>query len=151
MTILDLEKLGYTSGGEVMPNGERRIRFRAPDDTAYIRTEAGADGGWQNAHFHKGVRETYIVQSGTMIFATIMPDGSYGIVVYKPGEVVSSEPGTAHNVFLPTGAVIHTVKHGVAVGNPDKGAADWWPADDGFDRWTKNLSERMAFEMAKNH
>lgn len=141
MTELNLADHEIGTNGQQMPNGERRFRMTAPDDSAYIRTEAGEQGAWQNAHSHGGVRETYIVQSGWMAFATIGGDGSPHVVIYRAGEVVSSEPAHVHNVYLPAGAVIHTVKHGEAVGNPDKGGADWWPASGAFDAATKSLTE----------
>ncbi len=45
-----------------MPNGEFRFRLKHEDGTAYIRTEVTDSGGWQKSHYHRGVRETYIVQ-----------------------------------------------------------------------------------------
>ena len=122
-----------------MTNGEIRLRSMHPDGSGYIRTEAGAKGAWQNAHFHKGVRETYIVQRGWMAFAFVAANGKYFVQRYGEGDVVSSDPDSQHNVFLPMNAVIHTVKHGNAIGNPEKGGADWYEADAEFDTWTKGF------------
>lgn len=130
---------------ERMPNGEGRMRLSGVD---YILTSAGEAGAWQNAHLHggatpaagEGVRELYIVQSGWMAFANETADG-HKVEKLGAGSVVISEPGQAHNVYLPVGAVIHTFKFGKPVGNPDKGNADWWPASEVFDNWTKGLSE----------
>ena len=138
------ENINYapiTTGSQEMPNGEIRHRLMHEDGSGYIRTEAGPDGAWQNAHYHRGVRETYIVQKEWMAFATLMEDGSFEVHIYFPGEVISSELDQHHNVYLPAYAVIHTVKHGEAVGNPDKNGADWYEARVDFDKWTKDLSE----------
>jgi hypothetical protein len=124
-----------------MPNGEKRYSVSLPDGSAWILTVAGETGGWQNAHYHKGVRETYIVQSGWMAFATIDDEGNYNIDIYVPGDVVNSLPTQHHNVYLPVGAVTHTVKHGDAIGNPDKKGNDWYPAFSDFDTWTKGMGE----------
>lgn len=124
-----------------MDNGEQRYSVRMPDGSAWILTIAGETGGWQNAHYHKGVRETYVVQSGWMAFASITDEGKYLIDIYQSGDVVSSQPLQNHNVYLPAGAVIHTVKHGQAIGNPDKKGNDWFPANSTFDEWTKGLGE----------
>jgi hypothetical protein len=124
--------------GRLMENGEKRFRFKMPDGTAYIRTEAGEVGAWQNAHHHKGVRETYIVQDGWMAYAECRNDAFY-FEVCGEGRVFTSEPGIDHNVFLPAGAVIHTVQHGHAVGNPEKKNNDWFPSSAEFDEWSKSI------------
>ena len=146
MQISDLF-LGGVAGlnGEEMKNGEGRLRLSGAD---YILTRAGNAGAWQNAHLHggvtpatgEGVRELYIVQSEWMAFVTETAEGNKVEKLYA-GAVVISEPGQAHNVYLPIGAVIHTFKFGKPVGNPDKNGSDWWPASEAFDAWTKALSE----------
>ena len=140
-----------TTHSQTMDNGEARHRMMHEDGSGYIRTEAGLEGAWQNAHYHKGVRETYIVQTGWMAFATMTPDGDYSLVIYQAGGVVSSQPGEHHNVYLPAGAVIHTVKHSDAIGNPEKGGADWYEADSDFDAWTKGVSEEYMKELSDAH
>ncbi len=147
MTDLTIESAGIATNARQMPNGEYRFYFNMPDDSAYVRTEAGDTGAWQNAHFHKGVRETYIVQAGWMAFATLSPDGDPILRVYRSGGVVSSQPGEQHNVYLPQGAVIHTVKHSDAIGNPEKGGADWYDADPDFDAWCKGIDEQYMREI----
>jgi hypothetical protein len=59
--------------------------------------------------------ETYIVQSGWMGYAE-MRHGEPELIVYRAGESFSTPPDVIHNVYLPAGAVIHTVKHGEAKG-----------------------------------
>lgn len=148
MTELTIEDGGIHTNARQMPNGEQRFYFNMPDNSAYIRTEAGEEGAWQNSHFHKGVRETYIVQSGWMAFTTLTPDGDYTLRIYNAGGVVSSQPGEHHNVYLPAAAVIHTVKHSDAIGNPDKDGADWYDADSDFDTWCKALGEPYMRELS---
>ncbi|WP_081971878.1 MerR family transcriptional regulator [Paenibacillus borealis] len=52
-----------------MPSGERRFRLLSSDGSAYIRTEAPGQGGWQHSHYHKEIAETYIVQHGWIVYA----------------------------------------------------------------------------------
>lgn len=101
---------------EKMANGEIRFRLRKSDGTAYIRTEAGLTSGWQNSHFHEHVLETYIVQSGWIAFAELI-DSELFLCIYGANESVVSRPGIIHNVYLPSHAVIHTVKHGLVSGD----------------------------------
>lgn len=98
-----------------MENGEYRFRLmREGQDMGYgyILTEMPPDScGWQKSHHHKGVMETFIVQSGWIAYAELV-DGKVTIRVCKPGEMFTSMPGVPHNVYMPAAAVIHTVKHG---------------------------------------
>lgn len=148
LSIDECKECGVTFGGELMPNGEFRFRLNASDGSAYIRTVAASDSGWQNAHHHAGSLETYIVQSGWMAFAT-QHGNERAVRFYFPGQSVSSRPGEDHNVFLSAGAVIHTVKHGVAVGNPDKNGADWYDAEPTFNSWTRSLTVAELHTMAR--
>ena len=66
---------GVSTEHNEMPTGELRFRLKHDDGTAYIRTEATDRGGWQNSHYHRTVRETYIVQRGKMAFAELV-DGA---------------------------------------------------------------------------
>lgn len=95
--------------------GEYRFRLIKNDKTAYIRAEAGPAGGWQDSHFHRKVLETYIVQSGWMGFA-VEENGNPQLTIYCVGEQFTTPPMVIHNVYLPSKAVIHTVKHGDAAG-----------------------------------
>jgi len=102
---------GVTSRHGRMEGGELRFRLLKNDGTAYIRTEAPPDGGWQNAHYHEKVLETYIVQDGWIGYAELVAD-EVQLRIFKPGQIFTTRPSVIHNVYLPAGAVIHTVKHG---------------------------------------
>lgn len=146
----DLIARGFTFGGEVMGNSELRVRCIHLDGSGYIRTESPSANllAWQNAHYHKGIRETYIVQQGRMAFAS----GTSGLMTVRllsAGDVITAIPGQQHNVYLFEGTVIHTVKDGISVGNPEKGGADWYPATEDFDRLTKSLSEEDIMDGQK--
>lgn len=131
--VAELEH-GVTCAHEQMENGERRFRLRKCDGTAYIRTESSKFGGWQSSHYHSSVRESYIVQEGWMGFAELI-DGRLSLKIYSENELVTSRPMVVHNVYLPSDAVIHTIKHGRANG------ADWLtgPETLAFDKVTKAL------------
>lgn len=106
-------KFGVVALHEEMPNGERRFRLKKSDGTAYIRTEGAEKGNWQNSHFHKLVLETYIVQAGWIAFAELV-DSYIRVRILEAPSTVTTQPGIIHNVYLSPGAVIHTVKHGIA-------------------------------------
>jgi len=109
-------EFGITTRHHEMDNGERRLRLLKDDGTAYIRTEAVEESGWQNSHFHKTVRETYIVQTGWVAFAELV-SSELVLRLLHPGDIVTTQPEVVHNVYLSSDAVIHTVKHGVAEGD----------------------------------
>ena len=114
----EVGQAGVSTAHEELENGELRFRLRCRDGSAYIRTVAAAQGGWQAAHSHCCLRETYVVQEGWMALAELH-DGTLRIRVLLAGAVVTVEPGVEHTVYLPGHAVIHTVKHGLA------GVSDW--------------------------
>lgn len=142
---------GVKTSASVMENGESRFRMDI-GDSSYILTRASAErGAWQNAHFHQGVIETYIVEKGYMGFVvcdSIDVEESTVRIIPENG-IVQSQIGESHNVFLPEGAVIHTVKHGIPIGNPKKNDADWYPASTEFDIWTKELGETQMRILAE--
>ena len=107
------DKHGITCPHSRAENGELRFRLLKNDGTAYIRTEAPPEGGWQDSHWHNKVMETYIVQSGWIGYAE-MRDGEPELIIYRAGESFTTPPNVIHNVYLPAEAVIHTVKHGEA-------------------------------------
>lgn len=104
------EKHGVTCKHGRMPNGELRFRLLKADGTAYIRTKAPPDGGWQNSHYHNKVKETYIVQSGWIGYAELVGNTPV-FYTYGVDESFTTRPGIVHNVYMPANAVIHTVKH----------------------------------------
>jgi len=113
-------ELGIETHHELMGNGEFRFRLKANDGSSYVRTVAAGRGSWQQSHFHELIRETYIVQTGWAAFVEYR-DTQAVWQILTPGEVRSTVPPVPHNVYLPAGAVIHTVKHGTG------GSADWHP------------------------
>lgn len=124
---------GITCVHERMDNSEYRFRLRAADGSSYIRTVT-LTGTWQNAHFHKTIRETYIVQDGWMAIAMLFK-GKLVIRRYPRGAIVTTECLVKHNVYLPAKATIHTVKHGVG------GAGDIWESAE-LNALTRNISEK---------
>jgi hypothetical protein len=134
---------GIATKHHEMDNGERRFRLLKNDGTAYIRTEAIASSGWQNSHFHKAVRETYIVQAGWVAFAELI-SSELVIRVLEPGDVVTTRPMVVHNVYLSGDAVIHTVKHGLAQGE-DRHTDD---VTAGFDLVVRTLTTVEAIRAA---
>jgi mannose-6-phosphate isomerase-like protein (cupin superfamily) len=113
---------GITTRHERMPSGELRFRLMGDDGNGYIRTVAGP-GGWQNSHLHRRTTETYVVESGWMVMAIADAAGEPKLHHFGPGMVTTAPIDLAHNVYLPAGAVVHTVKHGCVAGEPDWEAA----------------------------
>ncbi|OGI22326.1 MAG: hypothetical protein A2808_01015 [Candidatus Moranbacteria bacterium RIFCSPHIGHO2_01_FULL_55_24] len=143
-----MTQYGVVVDGEVMDNGEQRFRLML-NGNGYVWTQPSADQppAWQNAHLHKGVLETYIVQTGKIAVASLY-EGERMVKIYHAGDVVTTELNVPHNVYLFAGAGIHTVKHGTPIGNPEKSGADWYPADPDFDVWSKSLNEATINELA---
>ena len=125
-----------------MPNGEFRFRLKHDDGTAYIRTEATDSGGWQKSHYHRSVRETYIVQRGRMALAELV-EGALKIRIFGPNEICTTEPNVSHNVYMYRNSVIHTVKHGEAADSAD------WHSNPLLDEKTAHLGESDITRLAK--
>jgi len=106
---------GVTTRHGRMPNEELRFRLLSNDGTAYIRTESPPNGGWQNSHYHKKIKETYIVQKGWIGYAELV-DEVIQFHIYREGESFTTKPLVIHNVYMPPRVVIHTIKHGDAAG-----------------------------------
>lgn len=106
-----------TASHEFEPDGERRFRLLNQDGTGYIRTEYPKinSGNWQEAHYHRSVTETYIIQERWIAFAD-NTNGMRRVRILKAGEIVTVPPLISHNVYLSPGCVFHTIKHGVACG-----------------------------------
>ena len=132
------DEYGAELNSEFMPNGEVRFRTISEDGAKYIRTVAGESGGWQNSHFHRECREYYVIQTGWMAYAHLMPNGEVAITICEPSDFVYVEPMCHHNVYLPENAVIHTIKIG---GQP----TDWVSSPE-LDKQTKTLSESAILE-----
>ena len=129
-----LEKHSVFTKHEQMSNGEYRFRLVSKDGSSYIRTVAER-GSWQNSHHHNVVRETYIVQCGWMVIAQRLEGRRLLYRLRPPGGIITTTPLIVHNVYLPSGAVIHTVKHGSTMEFD-------WHADEEFDSMTNELSEQ---------
>lgn len=105
------------TNSEVMANGETRHRMKASDGSGYIRTRyPNAEGAWQNSHYHNSTYETYIVQSGKILFAELL-DGKARIKEVTESEVITVKPGVHHNVYVFPNTDLHTVKHGAIQAN----------------------------------
>jgi mannose-6-phosphate isomerase-like protein (cupin superfamily) len=112
-------RYGVQANHECMPSGELRFRLMSDDGNGYIQTRA-VGSQWQNSHFHRHTAETYIVERGWIVLAIEMGPASADFWRFDPGLALTTPIGKAHNVYLPTGAIIHTVKHG-----GKDGARDW--------------------------
>jgi len=132
---------GISTEHNEMPTGELRFRLKHDDGTAYIRTEATDRGGWQNSHYHRTVRETYIVQRGKMAFAELV-DGALKVRILGANEICTTEPNVSHNVYLYRNSVIHTVKHGEAGDHAD------WHASPSLDAKTVHLDELEIMRLS---
>ncbi len=110
------EQFGAATDHERMPNGEVRLRLKAADGSGYIKTVQPGVGAWQKSHLHSVLVETYVVQKGWMALVELAEDEPK-VTIHLPGDVISTRPSVAHNVYLTANAVIHTVKQG--------GADDW--------------------------
>ena len=100
--------------GYVMDNGEYRFRLSS-SSSAYIRTESKG-GSWQKSHFHTEQTEHFIVEKGTVMFATIY-EGKVEVKQYVEGDYFFVSPLIPHNMCLSESGITHTVKFG--------GKADW--------------------------
>jgi len=128
---------------QMSTNGELRFRLNCNDGSAYIRTVT-TDGskGWQNPHFHKQLRETYIVGSGWIGYIEIC-NGVIEAKKFAKGDVFTTTPHVAHNIYMPANATIHTVKHNAETST---GETDWH-GDSGD---CKVLAERVSSSLQNN-
>lgn len=115
-----------TAFHEMQPGGEVRFRLLHGDGTRYIRTEYpdSAKGTWQEAHYHRSVLETYIVQKGWIAFADDR-EGALRLRILTSGDIVTVQPGVRHNVYLPSGCIFHTIKHGAGQGEDKEPAPEF--------------------------
>ncbi len=162
LTLDDCNAQGVKFAGREMDNGELRFSVNAGDGSAYIRTVMlpGQEPAWQNSHYHggeilkpgqpelqKGVVELILVQSGWVVAADLLPDGTPMLNLFEVGEYWISQPGVPHNIFQ--AGVTHCLKYGEPVGNPEKNGADWYPAPEGFDAWTRSLTQEEIFKQLR--
>jgi mannose-6-phosphate isomerase-like protein (cupin superfamily) len=127
---------GVVASHSLMDNGELRFRLMGSDGNGYIRTVASQLGGWQRAHSHSKYRELYVVETGWMGVAVAGGDTkSPHLSRIGQGEFYVTGLSQVHNVYLPAGAVIHTVKFGSSEADTN------WIADEEFTAVTIALSE----------
>jgi len=146
LTTADAAERGVESRSRLMENGEYRdsLTMGGKYGIGYVLTTMSADsgGGWQNAHFHRCTLETYIVQKGWIAIARPFFGAEPTIWVLREGGVFTILSGHSHNVYVPAGAVFHTVRHGEVTGEKD-----WFPNEE-LDRLSKLLTEGriLSFE-----
>jgi hypothetical protein len=107
-------KYGISTAHHLLPNAERRFRLLGRDGSAYIRTEAGDRGGWQESHYHASNYETFIVQHGWVAYAERV-DGANRISLFSERAVFTAPPKIIHNIYMSARSVMHTVKYGECV------------------------------------
>lgn len=124
--------------GQMKTNGELRFRLNSTKDgSAYIRTQTtGESQGWQKPHFHKHLKETYIVEQGWIGYVELVNEEPV-YKKYEPGDVFTTSPNVIHNIYMPADSVIHTVKHGAGPTAGESGKPDWW----GDNPECKNLAQ----------
>ena len=114
----ELNKYGIFTKHHIMDNGEKRFRLIGSDGSSYIRTESSNNSGWQNSHYHTNIKELYLVQKGTIIFAELI-DNKIKTKKYSEGEFFISQPNIPHNVYMFPNTITHTIKFG------DCSKTDW--------------------------
>ena len=108
---------------KMLTNNELRFRMNAEDGSAYIRTVTTKESqGWQNAHYHKHLKETYLVEKGWIGYVEKLNE-ELVFKKFKSGELFTTIPNVAHNIFMPANSVIHTVKHSA---NKELTETDWF-------------------------
>jgi mannose-6-phosphate isomerase-like protein (cupin superfamily) len=118
---------------KVMPNGETRTRLKFKTGLISTVTQMPEwkweDGiPWQEAHFHKGLTERYVVLSGWMAYVLEVVPAGYTPHQVRAGELITFGSGQEHLILLSPGAVVLTTLMGNPVGNPERENQDWWPA-----------------------
>lgn len=94
-----------------MDSGERRYRLVSDAGSSYILTQANASDSWQKSHFHKEKKEYYVVECGWVLIARY-ENGQLSIFRLNPDEPCFIPAGVMHNIFMPAGTILHTIKYG---------------------------------------
>lgn len=136
----ELESFGMSTNHEIMENDELRFRLVSTDGSSCGRSVSGAKGFWQNSHYHNKTKELYVVQKGWMAIAEYI-DMQVKIKICYPYDIVISEPGIVHNVYLAPNTITYVVKFGDCVQN-DKFQ------NDEFNELTKPLTEEDIKKFA---
>ena len=110
--LLDEIKYGMKNKHTIMPTGEKRFRqICMKDKTAYIRSEGLNKGYWQKSHYHKYLKEIYIIQKGSVLLAQYIND-KVKINKINEDETFIVFPNIPHNVYMYPNTITHTVKYG---------------------------------------
>ena len=118
-----------------MQNGEVRERVTFTDGTVVSRTTAALwlleDGiPWQEAHYHVGLTESYVLVEGWAWFITCEGLCTKRDELVRPGESITFVPTVPHVVVLGPGAKIITTQFGEPVLNTEKSNREWYPASE---------------------
>jgi hypothetical protein len=87
---------------------EKRVYEKINDNDVYITTLSNTNH-WQDAHYHKLCKETYVIQKGKVIFVWKNKTG-IECASFKEGSVVVFGNSIEHALFLPKDSIIHTIK-----------------------------------------
>lgn len=118
-----------------MPNGETRTRTKFLDGTTSSLTTMGdwpcnESLPWQEAHYHVGLIEDYLVLEGWICIVACRLGERPIYMTYRAGTHSRIDPDIAHSVLLGPHTMLVTATHGSPVGNPEKKGNDWWPYPD---------------------
>ncbi|MEN0642443.1 GNAT family protein [Alkalicoccobacillus gibsonii] len=138
LTDDEAKSFGVATNHERMINGEHRFRLNHVDGSSYCRTEA-TDAGWQNSHYHKGVTEWYVVQSGWIAYAEQTSSKESHLTILEEGEGITVRPMVPHNIFMSENSVIHTVK-----ATKEKHKNDWFASPE-LDAYTSQFTSEDLF------
>ncbi len=111
-------KFGIKTYNQKMKNGEVRFYLNQKGKYGYIMTISKDEGVWQKPHYHKYFGETYIIQSGKVIYAFNKENKWYEEIINENG-IFTTEPNVPHNIYTFPDTIMHTVKHG------DVSMSDW--------------------------
>ena len=139
MEVVRLRKKRLPEGGlfqyKEMENGEERRRVTFPFGARVSETSASEWNPatdtfpWQDAHYHQGLTEHYLVQFGWAGFLFLKGDQPVWEIL-KDGQHIVFLPLVPHVVLMGPGSVMVTITVGEPMGNPDRKGDDWWPYDD---------------------
>lgn len=132
-----LKQQDITMEHEQMPNGENRFRIKTTDNSMVSFCKSEKISGWQNAHYHKNLRELYIVQTGEVILVIQDKENKIDYHLLHTGETYMVEPDVKHNVYLLEGASTCVIKFGAQM------EKDWFPAIE-LDKICKSLAKQVS-------
>ncbi len=134
---------GRSPDYENLPSHGLRVQLTSEDDgSVYSRTSC-FKGVWQDSHYHAGMREIIAVQEGWIAFADLFgAKGLANVRILRKGESVTVQPCMSHSIYMPAGAVIHSLQFGdTVVGNAD-GQKNWHVSPE-LDKHIKHLDEEQ--------